>query len=341
MDELRFSVVVPAYQAAAVIGQCVRSLQQQTVVREEYEVIVADDGSTDATAAIAREAGADRVLTIAHGGPAVARNVGIAAARGEIILFTDADCEPLTDWLAEMVRPFADPEVMGVKGVYRTRQREVIARLAQCEFEERYDLLERTQKIDFVDSYAAAFRAKALRESGGFDPAFTQANNEDVDLSYRLARQGYTLLFNRRAIVYHHHPARWRAYLRLKARRGYWRMMVYRLHPGKALHDSYTPQLLKAQVILVYGCLALGAGALVRPALGWAAGAALGALGLSALPFARLAAHRDAGVAVWAPLFVWARAGAFAVGVLAGLAGMVLFRRGLVATIQGKAQPRA
>ena len=321
------TVIVPAYNEEHGIGSVLAQLGQ--VMQESgsaYEIIVVDDGSTDGTAQVARQAGADRVLACPRRGPAAARNTGVDAANGEIVLFTDADCEPAADWLAQMLQPFADADVTGVKGTYRTRQPEAVARLAQCEFEERYDRLERLPFIDFVDSHAAAFRTLALRKAGGFDPAFPYANNEDVDLSYRLARAGCKLVFNRRAVVSHRHPANWRAYLRLKVKRGYWRMVVYRLHPGKALRDSYTPQLLKAQVLLVFLTAGLAVLAAIWPVLGWAACACLGGLALSAIPFARMVAKRDPPIAVWAPLFVWGRALAFAVGVSGGLVGMLLFR---------------
>ena len=139
MNQLEYSVVVPAFQAADVVGLCVRALSEQSMDRTRYEIIVVDDGSTDDTADVAREAGADQVVCIPHGGPSVARNAGIEAARGEIVLFTDADCEPGPDWLARMTAPFTDAEVMGVKGTYRTRQTALIARLTQLEFEIRYE----------------------------------------------------------------------------------------------------------------------------------------------------------------------------------------------------------
>jgi glycosyltransferase involved in cell wall biosynthesis len=324
------SVVVPAYNAALTLPSCLTALRSQTYPASAFELIVVDDGSTDDTAQVAVKYEADRVLRCVHGGPAAARNAGIAASCGEIILFTDADCEPLPDWIAEMVRPFADPAVVGVKGSYRTRQASIVARLAQYEFEERYDLLERQASIDFIDSYAAAFRTGALRALGGFDLAFPYPNNEDVDLSYRLAGRGHRLVFNRRAVVYHRHVDRWTAYLRLKVRRGYWRMMVYRLHPAKALRDSYTPQLMKGQVLLAGVGFCFAWLAVVprwrRPALVGAA-SSLGGLLLSALPFTRLVARRDPPLWPWALLFVVARAAAFAAGVAGGAAGMLAFRR--------------
>jgi glycosyltransferase involved in cell wall biosynthesis len=325
----RASVVIPAYNAARTLPACLAALAQQTVPLASFETIVADDGSTDDTALVAAESGASRVLRLSHRGPAAARNSGIADARGEVILFTDADCRPAPDWLCQMSRSLDDPGVSGVKGSYKSDQVEVVARLAQCEFEERYDRQERLPSIDFVDSYAAAFRAQVLREVGGFNPAFPQANNEDVDLSYRLAERGCRLVFNRQAVVTHRHVASWRGYARLKARRGYWRMVVYRLHPGKALHDSYTPQLLKLQVLLVYLALGLALLAPLWPPLLGGTVLSLVVLLLTAWPFTRLVARLDRPIAPWAPCFVLVRACAFAAGVAAGLGAMLIGRPAL------------
>src|SRR5687768_9263299 len=88
------SVVVPAFNAARTLPACLDTLIRQEV-GEPYEVIVVDDGSTDTTLAVAASYGPPvRVVRQPHRGPAAARNAGIRAASGEIVLFTDADCEP-------------------------------------------------------------------------------------------------------------------------------------------------------------------------------------------------------------------------------------------------------
>jgi len=319
------SVVVPAYNAMNVLPGCLTALQHQTCPPDE--IIVVDDGSMDRTAQVAEESGAI-VVRQTHQGPAAARNLGVERARGDLILFTDADCEPMTDWVEQMIAPLSDPQIIGVKGAYRTRQRETIARLAQCEFEERYDLLERNRQIDFVDSYAAAFRAAALKDIGGFDPSFPYANNEDVDLSYRLASHGYKLVFNRQAIVYHHHPATWRKYVRLKITRGYWRMVVYRHHPRKALNDSYTPQVLKIQTLLVYPIIFFLGLTVIIPSAVIVAAILFCLLLFSALPFAIKVWRAQSDMMVWAFPFVVMRAWAFAMGVMGGVFGMIWWSAG-------------
>ncbi len=245
------SVVIPVYNAEEILGETLQALETQTLARHLYEIIVVDDGSTDGSIRIAQTFPDVRLLTQDHKGPAIARNLGVDAALGEIVLFTDSDCVAAPDFIAQMLKPFSDPLVVGVKGAYRTRQTTLWARFAQIEFEERYAKLAKSSSIDFVDSHAAAFRIQNFKEVGGFDPHFPVANNEDVDLSYKIARLGYRMVFNPDAIVYHLHPDTMVKYLRTKFSRAYWRMLVYRRFPEKILSDTYTPQTMKLQIILV------------------------------------------------------------------------------------------
>ena len=118
---IEVSVVVPAYNAGRTIDACLKGLLTQSVPPEGYEVIVVDDGSSDETREIVGKYGV-RLIEQPRKGPAAARNRGVMEAKGQIVLFTDADCEPTENWIAEMVRPFDDPEVVGVKGVYLTNR---------------------------------------------------------------------------------------------------------------------------------------------------------------------------------------------------------------------------
>jgi GT2 family glycosyltransferase len=203
-------------------------------------------------------------------------------------------------------------------GVYNSDQRELAARFAQLEFEDRYRRMARgSPRLDVVATYSAAFRRDVFLAEGGFDPGFTRANNEDVEFSYRLSERGHEMHFAPQAQVYHRHANTWLGYARLKAGRGYWRTLVYRRHPGKALKDSYTPQVLKLQIVLApLAAFAVLASLLARRL-------SLAALGLpflvTTLPFVRFAARRDPVVAVLSPWGLWLRSIAFAVGVAAGV----------------------
>lgn len=315
------SVIIPAYNAATTIGKCLDALQHQTYPRERYEVIVVDDGSRDATAAVVQGYGVS-YLYQRNTGPATARNRGAQAARGGIILFTDADCVPALDWLEEMAAALKPAEVAAVKGVYRNGGKSLWTRFAQIEFLERYRLLARHAAIDMIDTYAAGFKKDIFLAFGGFDTSFPVPNNEDTDLSYRMSRKGCKMVFNPNAIVWHlGHPDTMQKYARTKFLRGYWRMVVYEKHASKMIKDSYTPQTLKLQILLAL--LALCSLLLAPLSPGPMFGATLlflaAFLGASA-PFMALAFRQDRAVGLLSPFFLLVRAEAIGLGALSRIA---------------------
>ncbi len=312
------SVIIPAYNAEQNMENCIRALENQSLSREMYEIIVVNDGSEDSTGDIARSTSA-KVIDQQNQGPAVARNEGVKQALGEIIVFTDSDCIADRHFLEEMVTPFSAPTVVGVKGAYRTRQTEIWARFAQVEFMERYSKLSRSESIDFVDSYAAAFRKSVFCRVGGFDAHFPVANNEDVDLSYKIARLGHPMIFNPKAIVYHTHPNTAKKYLKLKFSRAYWRMLVYRKFPEKIVSDSYTPQSLKVQIITTGLLMLCLLGSLFHPtcltASLWLAALFL----LAIIPFLYHVIKSDPGLTWICPGAIFLRSVVFGTGMLFGM----------------------
>lgn len=316
------SIVVPAHNAADTIGACVAALLAQDY-RGAYEVIVVDDGSTDATANIACAAGA-QVITTPNRRPAAARNMGVRAARSAIVCFTDADCAPHPEWLREIGAPFADPDVVAAKGTYVTRQRSLVARFVQLEYEDKYDLLRPQPTIDFVDTYSCAYRRDTLLASGGFDERFDFL--EDQELSFRLAARGCRMVFRESAVVEHHHAATLRAYLRKKATIGYWKAQVIRVHPDRVKGDSHTPPVMKIQMLLAALWLAVASLSLVgvwlRPAYApWFAVAVVAvtlAFLTTAAPFVLKAWSKDRAVALAAPGLLFVRGAALGWGYLRG-----------------------
>ena len=312
------SVIVPAYNAEKTLASCLEALGNQSYPKENFEVVVIDDGSTDSTAHIAKKF----PVLYEHQenrGPAAARNKGTVAARGDVVLFTDSDCVPEQNWLEEMMRPFTDPAVAAVKGAYRTRQKEIAARFAQAEFEDRYDLLEKKTSVDMIDTYSAAFRREVFVQAGGFDESFPVANNEDTELSYRLASSGRKLVFNPKAVVYHSHPDSVLRYLRIKYWRGYWRVVVYRRFPEKAVSDSYTPKVIKIQTLLTAASLPALLFSVYRPMLLVVVGAIWALVCFSSIPFSFKTFKKDRTVGLFSPVMVFLRSWVFAFGSLAGL----------------------
>ena len=112
-------MIVAAYAEEAVIARRVADLRALDYPADRLEIIVACDGSPDATARRAREAGADLVLELPRGGKIRAQDAAVRRARGEIVAFSDANAVWESDALTELVAPFADPQVGYVCGDVR------------------------------------------------------------------------------------------------------------------------------------------------------------------------------------------------------------------------------
>jgi len=117
--------------------------------------------------------------------------------------------------------------VVGVQGCYKSKQRRIIARFIQIEIEKRHRLMEKKRFIDFIGTYAAAYKRDIFLKMGGFDTSFPMASGEDTDLSYRLSDNHYKMVFEPNAFVYHKHPDTLRSYLIMKFWRAYWRIRCY------------------------------------------------------------------------------------------------------------------
>lgn len=325
--EPRVTVVVPVYNGAETLPSCLAALRNQTVAPGHYEVIAVDDGSSDDSAAIAQRHQV-RVIRQTHRGASSARNAGIVAARGELLLFTDADCEPAADWIERMIETLANPAIAGARGAYRTHQRGIVPRFVQLEYQDRYDRVQDHAGIDFVDTYAAAYRRSVLATAGGFDESLPGAAVEDVELSYRLAERGHRLVFNPQAIVYHRHPRTLWQYLRRKATYGYWRVPVYARFPNKVGGDSHTPSILRWQMVLAAASLACWPWLIWLPMLRWIWAGILVAFAATTLPFVAKALRRDAALVPLCPALLWLRACAVGLGLAWGALRLASHRLG-------------
>ncbi|HEX6797920.1 MAG TPA: glycosyltransferase [Ktedonobacterales bacterium] len=192
------SVVIPAYNCQRTLPRCLSSLMAQTYPRARFELIVVDDGSTDATAARALKAvrrwgGRFQLVRQTNGGPARARNAGIRAARGEIVAFIDADCTAERDWLQQIAASLeAHADAAGVGGPLELRAAgSLVASYLGTTAFYRHRL--RRGQVDYLLTANAGFRREALRRVGGFAEEWG-AWCEDADLSFRLRDAGYSLL---------------------------------------------------------------------------------------------------------------------------------------------------
>jgi lipopolysaccharide/colanic/teichoic acid biosynthesis glycosyltransferase/glycosyltransferase involved in cell wall biosynthesis len=312
------SVIIPAKDAAHNIENCLRACQQQANMTVDSEIILVDDGSTDKTAEIGERLGV-QVIRQANAGPAAARNAGASAAQGEILAFTDADCIPSSEWLFHLIQPFEDPEIVGAKGTYKTHQTHLVPRFVQQEYGYKYLRLARQDRIDFIDTYSAAYRRDVFIENGGFDSAFAVPSVEDQELSFRLARKGYHMVFAPDAVVYHVHDVNLKEYGQRKFGIGYWKAFMLRWLPEKTFQDSHTPPTLRWQILVLAGLLLSGGISFLWPVGGWLVLFFLVAFLIAAGPFVSHLLRTDSGIwSIILPMLLL-RAGALGFGLAYGL----------------------
>ncbi|MFC1811506.1 glycosyltransferase [Thermodesulfobacteriota bacterium] len=322
------SVVIPAYNTEKMISACLDALINQTVEPSKYEIIVVDDGSNDNTANVVKSFEGVRLIQQENQGPAAARNIGAQNAKGGIILFTDSDCIPQKNWVEEMVLPFEnDPEIVGVKGIYKSEQKELASRFVQMEYEDKYEMLAKDKYIDFVDTNSAAFKKEVFLEFGGYDTAFTAACAEDVELSYRMSSKGYKMVFNPRAIVNHTHPKTFLAYFKKKFKFAYWRILALRKNPIKLIKDSHTPQVMKFQLFF-FPFLALSSFFMLfsTKAMFLAIGI-ITAFIISTIPFTLKTVKKDVAVGLLSPFVLIGRSVVQFFGVLHGTIDHIILRK--------------
>lgn len=212
------SVIVCAYNAQQYLDRCLESLQDSSY--PDLEIIVCDDGSTDRTAAIARNHPV-QLLALDHVGLSAARNAGINAASGEIVAFLDSDAYCHPHWPYYLALGLEEPSVVGtggpnlpVEGVGFSER--VVAESPGAPMH----VLTGDDRAEHVPGCNMAFKRWALEEIGGFNSIYTCAG-DDVDVCWKLLDLGYEISFVPAAQVRHHRRDTIRAYL--KQQRGYGR----------------------------------------------------------------------------------------------------------------------
>ncbi len=223
------SVVICSRDGAATIGRTLTSLQAQTIAGR-LEVVVVDDGSSDATAAVASRAGATVVRHTRNRGLAASRNHGVDASTSPVVAFIDDDCEADPRWAERLLAAYGD-DVAGVGGTvepgpgedftraYLRRHNPLepleleLARSAhplyrlRLYLERQWTSTARPANRDVFSLVGASmsFRREALDLAGGFDEAFA-FGAEELELCYRMRRRdpGLRLVLAEDARVVHH-----------------------------------------------------------------------------------------------------------------------------------------
>lgn len=261
------SVVIPVRNGARALDACLQAACAAAL--PDNEVVVVDDGSTDESAAIAARHPCRLVRPDSGRGASAARNAGAAAARGEIIFFTDADCilGPHTLPRAAATLEAAGPRTV-VGGTYDTRPYDPGFFSAFQAVFVNYNETRCPGEPDYVATHAMAMRTTDFLTSGGFDEHFLPIL-EDVDFCHRLRRNGYRLRMDPQVLVRHSFGFNFAGSLRNAARKvRFWTR--YSVRNSDLLSDSGTASLgLKAAGVLAGLCwISLTAAAIFKiPAL--------------------------------------------------------------------------
>lgn len=226
------SVVIPAYNQAPLLRRTLETLLRQDLATSQYEVIVVDDGSTDETAEVVRERAArePRVRLLrqeTNRGRSAARNAGVQAAGGDIILFTDSDILVRPDFLARHLE------------THRQSRRPVLCRGPVVDIPDGR-LPEHPAFVPPSPAYLTTANASLPRgellAAGLFDENFRAYGWEDFDLGFRLQRRGLPRVYRREAIAYHILPAsgeeNFAEALRKEEERARTALYLYQKHPG-------------------------------------------------------------------------------------------------------------
>lgn len=248
---IRLSVIIPNRNRRNTLRRVLAALEEQTLPRDYFEVIVVDDHSTDGTPDMLEEFGKSTPLdfTWLRGqgrGAGAARNMGLAAARGNYVVFLDADTIPKTDvlglhlqWQVHFGSRVCILGRVSMSEAVRTPEQGRIG-----DTETRFDHLP-IAELEWQDYRAAntSMERSAALAAGGFDETLPAA--EDTEFSSRLVRQGMRFIYISDIVAVHHHPLTVEGYFR--------KGQVY----GEAVYRWYrkSPELRKL-LVQRYGVLA-------------------------------------------------------------------------------------
>ncbi len=235
-SQLDLSVVIATHNRRSLLARCLEGLGEQTLDGARFEVVVADDGSSDGTAEMAEAFEAPfavRVLRLGKSGQPTAQNAALREARGRVCLILDDDTIPAPGLLAEHLAAHGNGDALGIGKLIQVPPdaRDWYARAFTRGWNEHYDdLAERPAR--WSDCYGANFSAPrhAFVESGGFAADLPTA--QDLEIGFRLSQAGCEPTYLDRARAMLDDQKRWRQMLADAQRQGVGHIEFARRHPS-------------------------------------------------------------------------------------------------------------
>lgn len=251
------SIVIPTHNRKISLKDTLRSLFELEYPKEEYEILVCDDDSTDGTSEMVQDMMSSSPCRLKilvqkqNKGPATARNIGIKEARGSIVCFIDSDAVADKNWLKEHMKVHSIGEVetddgekvpadiiSGVGGKIKIKNPK--SRVALYSEVGRYRLFGLEQgdnlKVSPLHGHPTcnmSYKKNILEDVGLFDEtSFKYAAGEDTDLGLKVALKGYQHIYNPHAVVYHRHPERILDLMRMWYRISEYEVFISKKYPN-------------------------------------------------------------------------------------------------------------
>lgn len=210
-----FSVIIPTCNRHEQLKTCLKAVSDLDYPKYLFEVIIVDDGSKESPESVVK--GFEDQLDIMlvrqeNAGPAAARNAGAAHAGGKILVFTDDDCPPGTDWLIKLEKRFSETSDHLIGGrTFNALRDNVYAAASQIIFDLVYHYYNPDpEHARFIGAANLSVSAEHFRSMGGFNPNFTTA--EDREFCDRWLNRGYRIIHAPEAAVYHSHALTFRKF---------------------------------------------------------------------------------------------------------------------------------
>ncbi len=233
------SVIIPTYNRKPILEKCLRALEKQRLIQpiDKYEVVLVDDGSTDGTPLWINQTKQQfphvRLIQQDHGGPAAARNCGVKASLGDLIIFIDSDLVVTESFLISHVRAIT-------KFWHRRNDRRCFTYgsvINTANFENPTSESHKLQDNSwaYFATGNVAIDKQVLLQSGLFDTSFYLYGWEDLELGERLRNMGVKLIKCPKAVGYHWHPPlnieQIPDLIRVEKERAKMGLVFYRKHP--------------------------------------------------------------------------------------------------------------
>jgi GT2 family glycosyltransferase len=240
------SVVIPTYQRCASVRRAIEALAGQTLAPNAYEVVVSIDGSEDGTREMLAAQRVDfelRALWHPNRGRAAARNAGVGAAQGSLVLFLDDDMVASPGLLSAHLEAHTSATdrrtrraVIGAAPIVTSPSSPLTSYLA-ARFQERLEAMARPGRVPtFNEAYTGnlSLARATLLELGGFDESFQAYGHEDYEFALRFLKAGGELVFSSAAVAYQHQNKDFPALARDAMARGKTAVLFARKHPDVA-----------------------------------------------------------------------------------------------------------